>query len=912
MRLPTLALAGLAALPSAFAAPDVKIHERVVLLDGSAPLPAESSDRSVILAFPGIGGAPERSLFFRCEWKDGKLLGEPAVRVWQQQANLQPSQIAKQTREVEAREFRRTKAGGWAGRLALVVATPEQVGHEDVVERFELSFEVAPAPGEPLPVLRSDYSTPPWRRLDWPLAGTLLRGTARGSWEKRVAGGAETREIEQSCVGSEQPLSQPGGPWSGVGDMSVTVADGGLRLVAKLSTRKTDAGEGVSRALLWPERRDLSRMNALLVTYRSERRPGAAFGVSLQESPGLWYAAPKGLPLAGGERQALIPFSGLSQEGFDMDHWLTPASVGGIRFSAASGDGIGEIAATIVRVEAVRAEGAGLANRGWGEPPTEPARVELRVDTLWSVNGEGAVPDGLFGVHGVGLPGDKDLRDSGVRSVRTITDTGDFKPSKKPLDRTEATAIAAACGPPAPSLLVECWSHGLLSPPPWFNGIEPAAARFREFGASIAGQAWSPEHPERTLRRMELLNEPFMWARHINLPDGRLVDPTQHGHLPAELSVRAYVALFCAASAGRKETNPHLEMGGPSSASFSSDDWRHLTEFVLPVIAGCGADLDFATEHHYQGRGPQFAAEYEVFQAAVLAQEGRRIPLWNTECNDLADTPGAADAPIDYSPAGTSRRRAAYHLGEILAHLRFGPDHTRGRAVHALWSGAFRKKGETLAFQLMSGLRGDLLFARSDDPAIMVAATRAGDDGFVLIYNDGPFPREVVLAGGAPFATGARKLGFDPAADVTFAPVALGEDGSITVPPLGAVGVTLRGLPPVREDINEIVRYAREGKKGALWEIAPGGRLTLDVPGARPSAYGLRIVAEGLDAGEATILLGDVEIPLPPSNLGPPGILTVSVPFGADPSRLEIRVSEDADGFRLCSLSVVWRLLSER
>ncbi len=142
--------------------------------------------------------------------------------------------------------------------------------------------------------------------------------------------------------------------------------------------------------------------------------------------------------------------------------------------------------------------------------------------------------------------------------------------------------------------------------------------------------------------------------------------------------------------------------------------------------------------------------------------------------------------------------------------------------------------------------------------------------------------------------------------------MALGEDGAITIPPLGAVGVTLRGLPPVRESVNEIVRYASDGKKGALWEIAPGGSLTLDVPDARPSAYGLRIVAEGLDAGEATILLGDEEIPLPPSNLGPPGILTVSVPFGADPSRLEIRVSEDADGFRLCSLSVVWRLLSER
>lgn len=908
--------------------PGPAILRSAPLLDGAAPLPADVADRDLVLGFAAAGG-PHRPLFLRVPWTGGAVpmrteKGEDGVerrvpdveiRCWQQQRDLQPSQIRRQVRELRRLELRRGADGVVQGGLDLRIATPKQAGQPAIEEVVTLAFAFAPSAG-PAPDLRPERSTPPWRRLDIPLCGPLIAGEATGTRTTARDGGAPASEpLRLAAWGVDRPAARAGGPWTMAGDgtLAVSTAGDGVRFAAGLATVPTDAGEGVTATLMLPARIDATWANALLVEYTAPAAP-ATFDVRVEESPGLWYG--HAFPCAGGRRTAVIPFAHLGKRGgFDMDYHFTPTAIGGIAVAIGSGHGAGAVDVVVHRVAAVLADGNGFDGRPWLRAPERPVRVTVATDAVRRVNGSGDVPEGLFGVHAVGVPkadapAVAALRASGVRALRTIEERG-FAPFDQPPRRAEIPGLLPLLPAGVADELIECWAHGLLSTPPWAKeGVPAFAARIRAFGASLAGHAWSPAHPERTLRRTEFLNEPFMWARHVNRPDSALTDPTQHGHLPMRLCTDVYITLFNAATEGAAEVNPHLQWGGPSSAAFASDDWRHLEHHVLPVVAGCPR-LAFVTEHHYEGRAPQYAAEYDVFQAAV-APLGRRVPIVNTECNDLSDTPGAWEKPLDFAPAGASRRRAAYQLGEILAHLRHGPDHARFRAVHALWSGEFRKRGEAAAFRLLAGLRGRLVPLAVDDAAVLAAAARDGDAGCVVVYNDGPYPRRLELPGLAPYARAIRRLGFDPATDVTesdAAPVAADRAGEaivVELAPLAAVAVDLAGLPALRGERRETVRYARAGARGALWRVAPGGRLDLaipDAPAAAPAA--LRVVAEGLAAGEAVVRLGAVTIPLPASGQHL-DVAVVPLPPGADVRAPRIEVLPGGDGFRLAALSALW------
>ncbi len=890
----------------------------IPLFSGEAPVPpTDGPDREITLAFPAIGGAPTRSLFLRFKWQDEGVTGEPTSRFWLQQTGMQPSHISKQRREVKVRTFALTPEGA-EGVIEFTATVPAQLNQPAITDHFELRLKLDRRPGEPLPLLRQDNSTPSWRRIDLPLSGELMIGESAVVWTQKRDGEPVRKEFRLPTVGSHQPLALPGGPWTTSGDGRTRMEPRGdaLAFLAELPEHPTDAGDGVVFQQLWAERRDLRAANAFRVTYRVPvARPDAAFDLEFEESPGTWYRADKALPLHAGTHTKIIPFSGLTQSGWDMDHWFTPSSVGGLRVGARSGTGVGKVGLELLAIEAVLASEPGLLGRPWTEPPAAPVEIEVALDRVRVRNGARGVPDALFGVHVVGLPEPADLTlPAGVRHARTIVHS-DFHGQPGPTDRDEARGYFPRLDGAPSERLMEAWTWGpLFGYPIWLENPEASIPSVRKYFAALASSGPASGAPD-ALRRIEFWNEPFMWARHINLPGGKLTDPTQHTYLPGMRSADAYVTLFNAAADAAHAVDPLLEFGGPSSANFSADDWRHMQQFVLPLVSGAGRRLAFVAEHHYQGRGPQYAAEYDVFQAAASALAGRRVPVWNTECNDLADTPGAQDQPLDFSPAGSSRRRAVYHLGEIISHLREGFDHTRGRAVHALWKGRFQKQGETDAFALMDGLRGELVPVASDDPYVLAAATRreaaAGSSGYVLLYNDGPWSREIILRGLAPQLQSARELFFDPATDTGLRPLAIEKRGSdvlLTLPALGAAGLVLQNLPAASV-VSETVRYARDVRdpsRGALWRLAPGEVLRLEVPEALPGARRARFVADGLNGAEATLQLGEVTVTLPRTDAGPPGVRTIDLPSGADVSHPVFTLSPGGDGARLASLSFEW------
>jgi hypothetical protein len=886
--------------------------EGMTLLSGRDPFPPAGEERSVILAFPGIGGTPDRSLYVEFATTGDNIAHNGNVRSWVQQTNLQPSQMAKQKRSVEWRGFQRSSGGGISAQAFFLLEIPAQADQPSMREEFDLSVELKPS-AKPLPDLRFTRSRPPWRRVDFPMAGNPLRGRVTGTWKRSEDGNEpHTEQVDREAFGAEQPRSKPGGPWTVGGEVPIKVTQrkGAIRIDASLPVSPTDAGEGGWAKILWPERRDLSAYNALEIDYSLEGDDWVAWDVALEESPGLWYVAPKALPASNKRRKLIVPFSGMQQSGFDMDHWFTPVSTGGLRFAVSSGDGLGATTLRVYHVRALNSTEPGLDGKAWAAGSGD-SEVTVDFARIRSVNGTAQIPEGLFGVHAVGAPKEQEngwkLADSGIRSLRTLNQTS-FQPYKKGPRRDEILALASAIGGTTDQWLMESWSPPLLAPPPWMEDPEGLVVRVREFVKSIALHARSETNPGSSLRRMEFLNEPFMWARHVNIPGSPLWDPLQHGYMPGPLCAEKYVEMFKAAAEGVKAAGGGLELGGPSAASFAADDWRHLEQFVLPVVEAAGEDMRFITEHHYQGRGQQYAAEYDVLQAALCASAGRRVPVWNTECNDLVDQPGPGESPLNYAPTGSSRRRAVYQLAEILEHLRHGPDYTLGRSVHALWDGRFRKKGEEAAFALLAKLRGRQVWSEVNGGLVQVIASRDGNAGYLAVYNDGPAPAHVRVDTLGRRPGKASRMRYEPRRDVFlegFVPDRL-EDGciSLELAPLEAAGIEFPNLLAAEIVHEERVFYARDDRRGALWRIPGGGRLQLTCS-ADSSPRFARVVAERVQPGEAILVLGNVRIPLPRTDTGPRMVHVIPIPEGADCTRPELIVEKGNGGIRLCSLSFV-------
>jgi len=720
--------------------------ETRLLTDFTRDLPASDTDATVSLRFRGIRELPggKGDVVVQLQRRAGK---------WADNGHVVAADYnQKSTNSVElgdlAFDGRRIQ-----GPLKVTIGPdsprPGRKGLPQTPDVFEIDVSAKARRGQSAPFQPDrEAFMPPWRKDTPTFGGELLEGTYRAA---RGGKGAEGRTL-----GAVAPAPVRG-RFGAEGNVHVTKAPGGgMKLLCRLSPKRVAPPQAAWAVKRLPAAQDWRRYDGLRLTVDSaERRSDAAIAVRLTEADGSTFSVTSAALLLGREVTFDVPFSDF--RGTGGNYFLDVDQVAAFALGVDNPGGVGDVEFTVRGIELIR------ASSGFAAPPTGPVDIEVDWPVRIDFDGQTTVPKGLFGFHDVGH--NKPRRPKGVPASPTehmrrlrcgflrplthvgfgakpITDeqiaemqAGRLARRDKPTDAFFARAEAAD----AVDNVVWCHTQDLWARPSWMDrDRKKVLDGVRAFYRAQAARAWVPGENHNPLRRFEVWNEPFMWGRHVNMgyrnPRGKRAwsDPTQYGYIPAKLGADVYSEIFLAAVAGAKGANPHARLGGMCSPSFNGDDYANFTNYARHFLDRCHAKVDFLTEHHYFGLPASYAASYEVVTAWCDVKYGRRIPIYNTECNDL----GSSHA-----------NKAYYNIRDILECLRVCPDVARGRAVHALWSGYCRSPGETNAFTLLSALRGRMLAARASEcDVVPVVAERPDGRMVVLALNDSNFTRRVQLA----------------------------------------------------------------------------------------------------------------------------------------------------------------------
>jgi len=915
-----LCVAVLAALPVGFISAndpsqEVAPPEVLATLELTAAKPKATAARRIVIGIPDLGPKAGEHLSFAILDQPGTDTPPKVVQAtgWLQQERMQPSHISKQKREITISSL------GWEGKklnlkFSAVLTAPKQLGQQPVREEFSGDLALEPAKASDLPALRSPTSAPPWRRHDIPYQGQPLLGEGEIHFSRQKGTAEPITGTLKRRVGGSWQYTMSSGTWITRGDAHTTVTETpeGVHFHVDMPAEPSPAYEEGGARIQLAREESLEGANAIVVTYTSSRVKGAHWKLSLQEGPGVWYSYGMALPMVGEKRTVLLPFRAFRQAGgFDMDYWFNAPVLEGIGFAAQSGFGIGPVEITIHKVEIVRTPDA----------PRPEVTVVLEPQHLISTNGQSKVPEGIFGVHTVWKPKQEALAklpESGVRSLRPIIHQG-FG-SKAPNSPEEFAPLSEALGGEvAEHSIISYTGAPLMSPAPWRTGrgIEEVEMDWAAFGTALGQASLKKGHPLATTGRAEIWNEPFMWARYVNKNPSKLDDPEQAGYLPGPMLTEGYTRLFKALASAADEVNPELQLGGPSSASFNSDGWRHLTQHVLPFVIEAGDHLDFVTEHHYMGRPQQFSASFEVFQAMATKATGRRIPIWNTEANELIDQPGARNQPENFHADGVSQRRFAYNLADMLLGIKWHNDVVIGRAIHALWRGEFRYPGEAMAYNISRNLRGNIFKTQSDDPDIIVVGARTDKTGSVVAFNDGPRAKTVSFTGEIP-------------PFLTYEIVSLGDSGlhhqkeqvgtvlngqfSVSIPPLSAVALHFENLPSVDRLTDQTIQYAYDKNgRGGLWWLGPGEILELEMKPGPGALTDLRFVSEGNSLEQVKVTLHGKagaqpqSFWLPPADQGPLSVQSVPV-AQSEATKITLEATKESGWIAIRSIAGVWSI----
>lgn len=733
------------------------------LTDFSADLPQDDANLTVSFRLKGIRKLPQGagSVHVQLQRRGGK---------WAEvghQASTDYNQPSPNVVEIRQLEFDGTTLGGTL-KVTVKPDTPRPGGKPNFPnppDEFELTIAAKVQPGSELPYQEDPMAfVPPWRKKLAKFGGPVLAGTYKGKW------GAQ--DVAGELLGSVNHAPVPG-VFGAQGNVVLRrLAGGGVALTARLAPKRVASPEGAYIVKEWKEPADWRKYDGLRLTVNSpRRRHDACVAIGLREANGSWYDSICAAPLTGKEAVVLLPFGDLRRTSrFDDNGRLDLEAIVGLRLGVENPLGVGEVEFSVRKVELVR-WGAGA-----GQGPVEAVVVRVEPEVVLSFNGADTVPKGLLGYHDewrdIGSDAAKvaavlehaaKLRSGFIRYIQHVGFAG--KPitddeikaarDKRLADRTKPTGIffQRAEAADAVDQVMVCHTTDFWSRAPWMDQdrkvfLDNVRAFYRRQGAA----AWVPGDDYNLLRRFEVWNEPFMWGRHINMgpltPAGRrnLEDPTQYGYIPGQLGAEVYAETFLAAVEGLKSVNPHALIGGPCSPSFLEDYGGQFENYTRRILDRIHGQLDFLTEHHYQGDPPSFAAGYHAATAYLDVKFGKRLPIYNTECNDLTDTPtkGEDGGPPPWHLKADELNRAHYNVVDILSCLRSCPDVAQGRAIYALWSGFHRKQGETDGYLLLSPLRGKMLAVEASDPAVICAASAPGDGRVVLVlFNNSPFPRSV-------------------------------------------------------------------------------------------------------------------------------------------------------------------------
>ncbi|MFP4053734.1 MAG: hypothetical protein ACLFV7_07720, partial [Phycisphaerae bacterium] len=741
--------------------------------------------------------------------------------------------------------------------------------------------------------------------------GTVLTGsyTARrkGETTKGIVTGAVNAAPVEGTFGARN-------------NARIRPADGGgMHLTARLSPDRVAPPHSAWAVMHYKSPRDLSDYDGLQITVASDtRRNDAAVAVGLSEHGGGFYSVTSAATLTGDERTFLVPFADF-RGGSDNYHF-DRGQVGSLLLGVDNPHGVGEVSFTVRKVELFRLPQPDLDDTA--------AVVRVNPDLTLDVSGTTEVPKGLFGFHDVyankprtpeGKPQPEEyMRRLEPGYLRPLDHVG-FSGSGVGAEADKSHAIAntqrtIAEGSPfwrravaadALDNIVYCHTMDLWNRPIWMDKpIDAVAAEVEAFYRALGRVGWRPGDKGNPLRRLEVWNEPFMWGRHVNMgfrnPAGKKAwtDPTQHGYIPGKLGADMYSTIFEHAVRGAKAANRNMLLGGPCSPGMNGDDYATFTNYVRRFIDRCHDKIDFLVEHHYFGNPAAYPASYIVATAYFDVRHGRRVPVYNTECNDLSDN---------------AARRAHYNISEILHAIRLCPDIQKGRAVHALWSGYLRNPGEEHAFTLLSPLRGTMLPSDTDTPGLVTAATR-GEDGAatVVVHNESGRPREVKLApiGQVTHRLVLRVDGKDTALETA--------DGrgldTVRLGHMETVRWTVKSDGRAREERSAVVKRRTNYADVLFARVQPGGNAQGKVHWRGQRVGGkvwLRVITRDVHRGEGFAVLGGRRIPLPwsSSNDGQAVVQDIPIPPALlnkiDTVRFECPTSPTANGFTVYACGIV-------
>lgn len=378
------------------------------------------------------------------------------------------------------------------------------------------------------------------------------------------------------------------------------------------------------------------------------------------------------------------------------------------------------------------------------------AELVVRADTVAEVNGQSAIPAGLFGItayEGADAANAVTLREtllrSGIRWAGLPAVLGWMFPAEAPpgfkpgwadtaaaaafLDRNQGGYQIPAAVRAWRDLGIEPMLY-LLGYPEWLDG-----------GKRADGTAYIPDLPR------DIGQAALVWAEYVALI--RRADPGLTWlHLGNEPNAKwfllgkggsHYAAIFKTVAQTIKKRNPGVKIGGPVTCwppSFPPDQagmpsWYTWDAWAKPLIETAGDELDFFDFHLYGGISSALALEEtQTTVNAMWLKTGRRKPVMISEYGAYL-----TDAEMRSAECVWNRRVAPWQ-SQVMDFLDLQPDKVLSLQPHdlfALAGGNFRflKSGDPdnqfalyKMYRVWSALAGRRLLATSTDPAVRVFA----------------------------------------------------------------------------------------------------------------------------------------------------------------------------------------------
>ena len=473
------------------------------------------------------------------------------------------------------------------------------------------------------------------------------------------------------------------------------------------------------------------------------------------------------------------------------------------------------------------------------QPPLAVPVVQVRVraDTVRSINGASAVPEGLFGVTAyegasaateMGLQ--EVLRSSGIRwaglPAHSTWTFGEQLPEGFANGWANGAAATAKLDGPSPGYHIPRAVRG------WRDlGIEPMLYLLEypeqlNGGISPDGTVKIPDYPKDIPAAARMWAEYVAWVRRAD-PDLtwlHLGNESNASWWKLEKYGKDYAEVFNAVAVAVKARNPGVRIGGPvpcwapswPPAQAGTSDWYTWDQWTAPFIASSGKHLDFFDFHLYEAGAGIGNEEVQTVANAMWLATGERKPVLITEY-------GVYLKPEDLlSSARVWNRRIEPWQQQVMDFLDFQADTVLSLQPHDLFAEAsgqfaFLKGIDPAdqfplyrAYQTWAPFQGVRLECASDRAAVRAFAARSSQavDGgqalaVVLVNTTGETHEVALTLDGAVLRPGPvrqRLLRMIPAAGSATSGPAAGREGFQNAAQGGVNGGPVTDTTPQQEN----------------------------------------------------------------------------------------------------------------